>query len=289
MSDRMTPAAHARPLGRVLAIRRGSMPAPTIEEQARRVIWDFLARRRMSVARKKVYLVSYPRSGNTLAREYFSILQGRSQLSIYDSDVVAATNAALTQALDGIEIIKSHEMPTDDAAMIYLLRDGRNATLSFLYMTYLFGGHRFSELAEVYDGVRHLDAEQGSWADHVANGLSQAERRPALFVRYEDLVREPAAALAKMTRFMNAEIPIEILDDCIHRHAASDTYAANPYNGYLYEPAPGSIYDILKRHRRDDYWRLIFDSRSRRYFHECGGTELLMRFGYESAPNWWKE
>jgi hypothetical protein len=269
------------------------MPDPTIEEQARRAIWDFLGRRRLSAARKKVHLVSYPRSGNTLAREYFSILQGRSQLSVYEGDVVAATNAALTQALDGVEIIKSHEIPTDDAAMVYLVRDGRNATLSFLYMTYLFGGHRFSELAEVHDGIRHLDAGQGSWADHVAQGLAQAERRPTLFVRYEDLVREPAPTLAKMARFMNAEIPAEIpaeiLDDCVRRHAASDAYAANPYNGYLYEPVPGSIYDILKRHRRDDYWRLILDARSKRYFHERGGTGPLMRFGYEPSPDWWKE
>jgi hypothetical protein len=268
---------------------KSPMPDPTIEMQARRAIRDFLVRRRLSAVRKKVHLVSYPRSGNTLARGYFSILQGHSQLSVYEGDVVAATNAALTQALDGVEIIKSHEMPTDDAAMIYLVRDGRNATLSFLYMTYLFGGHRFSELAEVHDGIRHLDAGQGSWADHVAQGLSQAERRPTLFVRYEDLVREPTPTLARMARFMNAEIPAETLDDCVRRHAASDAYAANPYNGYLHEPVPGSIYDILKRHRRDDYWRLIFDARSKRHFHECGGTGPLLRFSYETSSDWWNE
>ena len=58
--------------------------------------------------RKLVYLVSYPRSGNTLVREYFSLLQGRAQHSIYPGDVVDATDAALTHALDHIEIIKSH-------------------------------------------------------------------------------------------------------------------------------------------------------------------------------------
>src|SRR5271166_2146365 len=57
--------------------------------------------------RKLVYLVSYPRSGNTLVREYFSLLQGRAQQSIYPGDVVDPTDAALTHALDHIEIIKS--------------------------------------------------------------------------------------------------------------------------------------------------------------------------------------
>ena len=264
------------------------MADPETEEQARRAIWDFLAHRRRD-GRKIVHLVSYPRSGNTLAREYFSILQGRSQLSVYAGDLVTSTDTALTHALDGIELIKSHTMPTDDGPMIYLVRDGRNATLSFLYMTFLFGGHRFSELAELYDGIRHLDAVEGAWADHVGLALRQRELRPTLFVRHEDLVRAPGTALAQMAQFLNAEISADVLDDCVRRQKASGSYAANPYNGYQFQPAPGSIYDILKRHRRDDYWRLIFDGRSKRYFHDRGGTEPLLHFGYEHSADWWKE
>jgi hypothetical protein len=73
--------------------------------------------------RKLVYLVSYPRSGNTLVREYFSLLQGRAQQSIYPGDVVDPTDAALTHALDHIEIIKSHRIPADGSPMICLVRD----------------------------------------------------------------------------------------------------------------------------------------------------------------------
>jgi hypothetical protein len=261
---------------------------PTIESKARQTIKAFLDRRR-SGGRKRAYLVSYPRSGSTLVREYFSILQGRPQLSVYDGDVVSSTNVALTQSLDHVEIIKSHQMPVDGDPMIYLVRDGRNATLSFLYMSFLFGGHQFSSLAEAYDGIRHLDGAEGCWADHVAQALQQGERRQTLFVRYEDLMCSPEAMLARMARFMNAEVPVEALGDCVRRQKASNDYATNPYNGYLYEPAKNLIYDILKRHRRDDYWRHIFDSRSKRYFHERGGTRFLLHFGYERSPDWWKE
>jgi hypothetical protein len=262
---------------------------PTAEMRGRQAIWDFLARNRLGAGRQKVNLVSYPRSGSTLAREYFAILQGRAQLSIYAGDVVNATSAALTSSLDNFEIIKGHEMPADDGPMIYLVRDGRNATLSFLYMSFLFGGHRFTDLADVCDGIRHLDATEGSWADHVAQALKQSELRPTLFVRYEDLVREPPATLARMTRFMNADISADVLDECVRRQKASDAYTANPHNGYLYEPAAGSIYDILKRHRRDDYWRHIFDDRSKRYFHERGSTQFLLHFKYEHSTEWWTE
>jgi Sulfotransferase domain len=262
---------------------------PTLESKARQTIKAFLDRMRSGANRKRAYLVSYPRSGNTLVRRYFSILQGRPQQSVYDGDVVRSTNVALTHSLDHVEIIKSHQMPTDGDAMIYLVRDGRNATLSFLYMSFLFGGHPFFRLTEVYDGIRRLDQAEGCWADHVAQALRQSERRETLFVRYEDLMCGPEATLTRIAHFFDAEVSAEALDECIRRQSASDDYAANPYNGFLYQPAINSIYDVMKRYRRDDYWRRIFDSRSNRYFNETGGTRWLLHFGYERSEDWWKE
>jgi hypothetical protein len=238
---------------------------------------------------KLVYLVSYPRSGNTLVREYFSILQGRPQRSVYAGDVVDATDTALTHSIDHIEIVKSHQIPADRSPMIYLVRDGRNATLSFLYMTFLFGDHQYSELTEVYEGVWRLDATEGCWADHVGEALRQSEVRKVLFVRYEDVVSRPETALRRIIRFTKANVPGAVLGECVRRHERSNRYAQNPYNGYLYEPAKGSIYDILKQRRGGDYWRDILDGRSRRYFHERGGTPLLLRFGYERSADWWRE
>ena len=262
---------------------------PEFEARARRSIMEFLARRGFRTGRRRVYLVSYPRSGNTLAREYFSLLQGRPQLSVYDGDVVGAPARGLTQALDHVEVVKSHQMPAGDDALIYLVRDGRNAALSFLYMAFLFGGHSFSQLSEVHDALRDLDAAEGSWADHVGRAVQQSDTRPTLFVRHEDLVREPAATLARMARFMNAELSEDVLGECLGRHQAWDDYGTNPYNGYQYQPAENSIYDLIKRHRREDYWRHIFDARSRRYFHERGSTPYLLRFGYETSADWWRE
>jgi hypothetical protein len=88
---------------------------------------------------------------------------------------------------------------------------------------------------------------------------------------------------------MNADVPAAVLRECVRRHRGSDKYAQNPYNGFLYEPAKGSIYDILKRRRGGDYWRHILDGRSRRYFHDRGATPLLLHFGYERSADWWEE
>lgn len=244
--------------------------------------------RRLLRGRRRLYLVSYPRSGNTLVRAYFSLLQGRAQPSIYPGDVLGTDGVALTDALDDVVLVKSHTLPPGDDPLIYLVRDGRNATLSHLYMAFLYGGYCFSRLDEAYDAIRHLDAAEGSWAAHAAEALRQSQRRPMLFVRYEDLMRHREAALASMVRFAGASVPASAIALCIERHAANDRYTENPYNGFLFEPERRSIYDVLKRHRQADYWRHIFDARCRRYFHESGATDALLRFGYETSADWWR-
>jgi hypothetical protein len=202
-------------------------------------------------------------------------------------DVVQPKATELTSSLDHIEIVKSHHMPANDDPVIYLVRDGRNATLSFLYMSFLFGGHQFSELCQVYDAIRWLDTVEGCWSDHVAQALQQSGTRPVLFVRYEDMVARPEMAIDDMLRFMGVEVHAAILTDGVRRQKQSDHYAENPYNGFLHQPTQKSIYDLLQQHRRGAYWRHIFDDRSKRHFHERGATSALMHFGYEDSENWW--
>ena len=239
--------------------------------------------------RRKIHLVSYPRSGSTLLRRYLSILQGRPQKSRYPEDVVDAQLPALTRELDRLEIVKTHQLPVDDRDLVYLVRDGRNASLSFIYMTFLSGGHRLFRLEEAYEALRELDRREGSWGEHVGSILQEAGRRRTLILRYEDLLATPAAAIARLAEFLDCDVNSETIADCLELERLSTRYAENPFNGYLYDPPPGSIYELLKRHRRDDYWRHIFDARCKRHFHERGGTAGLVHFGYEGSPDWWRD
>lgn len=103
--------------------------------------------------KKKIYLISYFRSGSTLLRTYFSILQGRPQLSIYKGDVIRQEDKPLTKALDHINLIKSHTFNPEYRDIVYIIRDGRNAMISNLYMEFLWGGHNFSKLGDIYEDV----------------------------------------------------------------------------------------------------------------------------------------
>lgn len=260
-----------------------------VVNHARQTIWNFLLDRQARHGRKRCYLVSYPRSGNTLVRDYFAILQGRPQLSVYAGDVVPSNNAALTPSLAHIDLVKSHHMPADDHPVIYLVRDGRNATLSFLYMSFLFGGHRFLGLEDVHEAIQWIDSLEGCWSNHVARARQESLTRAMLFVRHEDLVATPESALDQMLRFLGVDVSAATIADCVQRQKQSDRYAGNPYGGFLHRPAEKSIYALLQQHRQGAYWRHIFDERTRRYFHERGGTGHLLHFGYECSADWWKE
>jgi hypothetical protein len=264
-------------------------PNGATEAHARQVIWQFLLARRAQAGRRRHYLVSYPRSGSTLVRSYFAILQGVPQLSVYADDFVGAGGVALAPALQDLDLVKSHEWPPGDEPIVYLVRDGRNAMLSHLQMTALFGGHGFARLDEVREAIQWLDAQEGSWSRHVAAALAQRRHRPVLFVRYEDIVAAPEAALAEIIGFMDASVAPAILGEAVARHREADRYAENPYNGFRNTPPEGSIFDLLQKHRRGAYWRHILDAPSRRYLHETGATELLMQFGYERSPHWWRD
>lgn len=231
-----------------------------------------------------IYLVSYPRSGSTLCRLYMSILQGRPQISAYRGDVLAARAGPLTGELTDVRLVKTHQFSSTYDRVVYLVRDGRNAMLSHLYLQFVHGGHAYSRPEEVLSGLRHLDEEGHFWGDHVAQAASRAGE--VLFVRYEDLIADPVGVLGAIARFAGRSVPVEALRECVAIAARSDA-ATRRDPTRSHRPAPGSIYARLGARRGGDYWRELFDGDARRWFHERGATTHLRRFGYATSDDWW--
>jgi hypothetical protein len=229
-----------------------------------------------------IYLLSYPRSGNTLCRVYLSILQGRPQLSAYVGDVLAPPAGPLTDALDGVRFVKTHHFSPTYERIVYLVRDGRNAMLSHLYLQFVHGGHEYTRRADVLAGLRQLDAEGHFWGDHVAE--AQARERELLFVRYEDLIADPVGALGAIAGFAGAAVPDVVLRECVA--LAGDAAARRDPTRHR-RGDPGSIYAHIDADRGSDYWRELLDGEARRWFHERGGTPHLRRFGYALRDDWW--
>jgi GT2 family glycosyltransferase len=163
-----------------------------------------------------VWLASYPRSGNTFLRVILYHAFGLQTYSLYgdllDIGSHSATaelvghaylpsnwNAAEASLDKELWLVKTHDVPPTEDKAIYIIRDGREAAVS--YVNYL---HRYVrqdiELLDVIAGAVSF----GSWSDHIA-AWAPLERKGTLLLRFEDLVTRPDAYISILADFLERE------------------------------------------------------------------------------------
>jgi len=152
------------------------------------------------------WLASFPRSGNTFVRnilyEVFGLTSGT--WDVNDDGVV------LEPACFAHPVVKTHMLPqhlpndTPGIKAVYLVRDGRDAMVSIAH-------HRSNIVAPGSDFLENLraaiyaenDSFFGGWSKNVTCWLQRAD----LLVRYEDLIRDPAAATERIRRLVKLPEP----------------------------------------------------------------------------------
>lgn len=159
-----------------------------------------------------VWLASYPRSGNTFLRIIFAHLLGLDTYSLYDdpfdiannantSRIVGHRNFPLLQSIPRVRRdsriwpIKTHELPAKhpnkEDKLIYILRDGRDATASYYH--YL---RKYQPEYPLPEGAREVirgHVPFGNWADHVTAWQASLSRH-GLVLKFDEVVTDPAAA-----------------------------------------------------------------------------------------------
>ena len=159
------------------------------------------------------WLASYPRSGNTLLRMILKNCFGLSSQSVYaDADFVDPQLAdavghetvgdnprsfvARAQAEGRRLYVKTHELPPGrHLPVIYVVRDGRSAVVSYLHYLRQVLGHEVA-LTDVISG------RMGPlWSAHV-RGWALEPRQNRLVVRYEKLAAGDAESLNAIAAFI---------------------------------------------------------------------------------------
>ena len=167
-----------------------------------------------------VWLASFPRSGNTFLRSMLRQALGLYSYSIYNDGDDIGGNDDVRQAVGhlfingpieefckestlGPEIVpvKTHEPPIDRAPAIYVVRDGRAALVS--YWNYLRKFRQRQDLT-LQDVIRGRGTRFGSWSLHLQQWAPLTRPR-TLLLRYEDLVDDPDAAVAKIASFLGRQ------------------------------------------------------------------------------------
>lgn len=239
----------------------------------------------------KVFLVSYPRSGNTMIRSYLSTVLNIQRYSVYEGDGVYFDPTNSEADWNQVQVIKDHSFRKEYRNVIFVVRDGRDATLSLVYYTFLSGMHNFTKSSELHSLIKAFKYgyTYGFWGDYVKHAVAMANnpRKNVLFVRYEDFITDAYAQLVRIADFLKLEVVSDAFENAIQIASQDKGYQAWNGWGFDYTPDKESLFYQLTRNRGYSNWRAIFDNEARAAFHNSGGTEMLMHFDYETDRDWW--
>lgn len=212
-----------------------------------------------------MYIVSYPRSGNTWVRLLLEQSLGFETKSAYIADrrgqIVGMFGDGYLTGCQEVELIKTHatSLPGNDD-VIYILRDGRDAVASYWY--YLGDWERkpagsFSEFLQL------LPSSGNWWAFHVYLWLEAEHPHRILLVRYEDLCKDQEHELGRILGFLGLE-PIRAFSDYAAKISFENLHARFP---------------TYFRSGRIGAWRETFSPEDEEFFlkHDLG---YLTRLGY---------
>ena len=96
----------------------------------------------------------------------------------------------------GLALFKTHEPPPDNSPAIYVVRDGRAASVS-LWEYY----NRNISLEDIIAGKHRA----GTWSKHLL-AWKPWKRRSTLLIKYEDLLDNLPVGLEQLKRFLGREI-----------------------------------------------------------------------------------
>ena len=178
------------------------------------------AGRGLTVRDDDVFLVSYPRSGNTWMRFLIhNLLHAEEPASFTNIDrgipgIYRHTDRALRR-LPGLRILKSHErFDPRYKKVIYIARDPRDVLISYYHYHLKLG--RINENYSLDEYAPQFVAGEldsfGSWGENAGSWLEARRGSEGfLLLRYEDLLKHPEHELDKVASLLQANVPDEQL------------------------------------------------------------------------------
>ena len=177
-----------------------------------------------------IFLVSFPKSGNTWSRFLLANLLHPEQPATFANihRLIPDPTGTTKKDFDRMprpRIIKSHEcFDPRYKRVIYIVRDPRDVAVSqYHYHRKLM---RITDDSPIENFVtRFLAGEtcpHGSWGQNVASWLATSEKDPRfLWLRYEDMVEDTARELKKIVTFLGLSATVDQIAEAVERSSAA--------------------------------------------------------------------
>lgn len=189
------------------------------------------AARGLTVRADDVFLVSYPRSGNTWLRFLLAnALRPGSAATFADfgdivPDIYDETDAQLLRRRSP-RVLKSHE-PYDERyrRVLYVVRHPADVAVSYYH--YLI---KMRQIPPGYDVARFVDSfvrgrldDFGTWGGHVDDWLeARGTDKDFVLLRYEDVLDAPTDALRAALELVGVEADDEVVAQAVERSTAAE-------------------------------------------------------------------
>mgnify|MGYP001086068038 CR=1 FL=1 len=231
---------------------------------------------------ERIYLVSYPRSGNTWMRFLLAnILYPDEDVNyISINKFVPDIHQHQNWEREGVEnprFVKSHRMLQDDyQQVIYIYRDGRDVALSNFYYyqgEWAAPKWRGGDVFEAYL-ERFIEGQEpyGDWKAHVNFWLLRNHKIKFLPVKYEDLIENPMVNVRRVATFSELNVKTEILSEAIFKSNYKELQKIQPRDSV--HPKLGGLRGA------PGGWKEMFTDSQNKAFWDYAGN-LMEKLGYE--------
>lgn len=231
-----------------------------------------------------IFLVSFPKSGNTWVRFWLANLLRPEHLTIHFRTINAlvppvAALPNLKHPLPDPRFIKSHApFQAEYPRVVYILRDGRDAMLSYYYYQ--------RDKLPAGTTLAHFLAQPPwpcQWAEHVASWLdADLPADKFLLLRYEEMKQDPAGQLQRLIQFSQLTVSPERFQQALEQSSfqamrqAEQQYGGpgghNPEGGFMRQGQSGG-------------WRQQFGP-AEKEIAKKEMNQMLIRLAYEQHGDW---
>lgn len=230
-----------------------------------------------------VFIVSYPKSGNTWLRFLLAnLLNEQDEINFHTVHKYipeVGKQKDIVKTLKRPRIMKSHAPYIHEyPKVIYLIRDGRD-----VYVSYYF--HRFEQLTpgcSFREFLKRQDHYPCTWGEHVSSWLFGPPRSNLLLVKYEDLIRDSRQQLNRIANYLGIMRTENQLNAASEKSSFENMRRLELEKGRLYKDQGPKVF--MRKGKSGD-WNDFFGQDEKSIFKSREG-HILIKLGYETNDEW---